>query len=77
MQIELGWIDAAERHVTFFGVWGVIVFIFHKYGIFLEAKRRLNDLWWDRCAQRQEPYRPVDGTNGSVIPPVPQTHHGD
>jgi hypothetical protein len=43
--------------------------------VYKRVKDRLNDLWWDRCGQRQEGYTPVDNGVSAVVPPL--QHHGD
>lgn len=42
--------------------------------VYDRVKSRLNDLWWTRCAQRQEGYIPVENGVQAIVPPP---HQGD
>jgi len=73
-----------EHHLTFGAImtmWasmvGAGVWILNKHKVWLNIKNRLNDLWWDRCAIRQERYTPLENGAPAVIPPRPSHHHGD
>lgn len=69
------WFTQLEKHVSF-GVILVVGGIFLKnHRLFIRGKERLNDLWWDRCAKRQEPYTPVENGSPAIVPPRPV--HGD
>jgi hypothetical protein len=81
-------LESLERHLTFAGVmtmWssmvGLGIWLLNKHKIWLNIKNRLNDLWWDRCAGRQERYTPLENGAPAVIPPPgpkPLYHeHGD
>lgn len=73
------WIAVLEHHVTFAGVMGMFLGVGRYYlkerDVYKRVKSRLNDLWWDRCATRQEGYVPVDNGVQAIVPP--STHHGD
>jgi hypothetical protein len=73
-----------EHHVTFAailsmwgGMVGLVVWLLNKHKIWLNIKNRLNDLWWDRCAEKQERYTPLENGTPAVIPPRPRHQHGD
>lgn len=69
------WLTQVEHHVSF-GVIMLVGGIFLKnHRLFIRAKERLNDLWWDRCAVKREPYTPVENGTPAVVPPHPS--HGD
>ncbi len=70
-------ITIIEHHVSFAFICATCAMILKNHKLFIKAKDRLNDLWWDRCAYRQEPYTPVENGAPAVVPPRPQTHHGD
>jgi hypothetical protein len=63
------WLTQIEHHVSF----AFIVFVggafLRNHKLIIKAKQRLNDLWWDRCADRQEPYQPIENGSPAVIPP--------
>ena len=63
------WLTQIEHHVSF----GFIVLacgaFLKNHRLFIRAKERLNNLWWDRCAERQEPYTPIENGTPEVIPP--------
>ena len=73
-----------EQHITFAAVMAMFttmvsigVWLLKKHTIWLRIKDRLNDLWWDRCAERQERYTPLENGTPAVIPQRPRHQHGD
>lgn len=69
------WITLAEHHISTAFILSVCGFVFTKHRLYTRAKDRLNDLWWDRCGAKQEPYTPVENGSPAVVPPRPV--HGD
>jgi hypothetical protein len=65
------WFLAAEQHIQFGGFVIIATWLAKKYRVDLEIKRRLNTLWFDRCAARQEPYQPVENGTPPILPPRP------
>ena len=67
--------EVIEHHVTFAGVLGMFLGVGRYYlkerDVYKKVKGRLNALWWDRCAAKQEPYVPVENGIPSVVPPPP------
>lgn len=69
MQIEQGWITAVEQHVQFGAALVFIGWLLKNHALFLEAKRRLNTLWFGHCARTEEPYTPLGNGQQAVTPP--------
>jgi hypothetical protein len=66
------WLAEIEKHVSFGFILCVCTIFLKNHRLFIRAKERLNDLWWDRCAEKQEPYTPVENGTPAVVPPRPQ-----
>lgn len=78
--MDTTWLSLFERHVQVAGIVFIVGYILRNHGILVEARRRLNQLWWDRCARVQEQYTALGAVNGSVIPPphsVKEQRNGD
>jgi hypothetical protein len=71
------WITVLEHHISFAFIAFICGTILKNHKLYIKAKERLNDLWWDRCADRQEPYTPVENGAAAVVPPRPSPSHGD
>lgn len=73
-------ISTIEHHVTFAGVLSMFIAVgrywLKERDVYKRVKSRLNDLWWGRCAERQEGYTPVENGMAPVVPPIPH-RHGD
>lgn len=69
--MNFGWLSEIEKHVSFAFILAVCTTFLKNHRLFIRAKERLNDLWWDRCAVKQEPYTPVENGAPAVIPPRP------
>lgn len=65
------WLTVLEHHIQFATFLAVVGYVLRNHSVIVEARRRLNQLWWDHCAQEQEPYTSLGSANGSVVPPHP------
>jgi hypothetical protein len=72
VNIWVGW----EQHITFAGVLGIALGYgkhwVRDHDIGKRIRQRLDTLWYDRCAEKQEPYVPVENGVTAVIPPRPR-----
>ena len=73
--VNPSWFTSLEQHITFGGVIALVVsggrYWMKERDVYKRIKSRVNELWWDRCAHRQDPYTPVDNGIPAVVPPRP------
>lgn len=64
-------VHPVEHHVSFAFIVAACTIFLKNHRLFIRFKERMNDLWWDRCGIKQEPYTPVENGSPAVTPPVP------
>lgn len=68
---ETSLLAVIEHHVSFGFIIAVCGIVLKNHRLFIRAKERLNDLWWDRCGLKQEPYTPVENGTAPITPQTP------
>ena len=64
----MNWLTEIEKHVSFGFILAVCGVFLKNHKLVIKVKERLNDLWWDRCADLQEPYIPIENGTSPVVP---------
>jgi hypothetical protein len=67
--VNENWFTQVEHHISLAAILTICGVFLKNHKLVIKAKERLNDLWWDRCASRQEPYTPVENGAPAVVPP--------